>query len=67
MLCCVQFGASGKKGSFFDAVEDLDAAACIKKCVAIAQENGVASVLPADEQAALDGIAAQVDVIAKSV
>lgn len=38
-----QVMVDGKKGSLFDALEDLDSADCIAKCVAIAKENGVAA------------------------
>jgi hypothetical protein len=49
LLCCCQVIKAwsvdpqvlvdGKKGSFFDALEDMDTPACIAKCVAIAKEN----------------------------
>ena len=32
-------GAGGKKGSLFDALEDMDLSACVDKCLAIAEEN----------------------------
>lgn len=38
-----QVMVDGKKGSLFDALEDMDSAACIDKCVSIAKENGVAA------------------------